>query len=167
HTVLGSTDARGGLHQVDPAKNHRRKHRLALTRRAETRAEGVNRARCYWSGLVAKFLDTVEKVSQTNCRSTVIVPLRELGANSLNDDFSIVSLILAPLGWADFPPTAADFRVIKDGPPSTQSRYSPREKSAASDPSADTAAALRVSRRIGPRVGVPYSLRARVPPATC
>jgi hypothetical protein len=48
--VLGSAHARGGLHQVNPAKDYRRTHRLALPRRAKTRAEGVNRARSYWSG---------------------------------------------------------------------------------------------------------------------
>src|SRR6516165_12728191 len=41
--VLCSAPARRGLHQVDPAEDHRRRHRLALPRRGQTRAEGVNR----------------------------------------------------------------------------------------------------------------------------
>ena len=60
---------------------------------------------------VAKFLDTVEKVSQTNCRSTVIEPLRELGANSLNDDF-FNSILDSSTAWMGrFPSVDAPFQA--------------------------------------------------------
>src|SRR5205085_4298728 len=41
-TVLRVAAARGGPDQIDPAEDHRRRHRLALSERIETRAEGVN-----------------------------------------------------------------------------------------------------------------------------
>ena len=40
--LLCLAPARSGLHQVEPAKDHRRRHGLALSRRAQTGAEGVS-----------------------------------------------------------------------------------------------------------------------------
>src|SRR5215470_16438225 len=40
--VLCSAPARSGLRQIEPAEDHRGRHRLAFPRRAQTRAEGVN-----------------------------------------------------------------------------------------------------------------------------
>ena len=39
--VLCPAPARRGLHQIDPAEDHRRRHRLAFLERAQTRAEGL------------------------------------------------------------------------------------------------------------------------------
>src|SRR5215469_7795055 len=43
--VLCPAAARGRVHQIEPAENHRRRHRLAFLERAQTRAEGVNAKR--------------------------------------------------------------------------------------------------------------------------
>src|SRR5437667_6662709 len=43
--LLRIAHARRGPRQVKPAENHRRRHRLALSQRAETRAESVSRER--------------------------------------------------------------------------------------------------------------------------
>src|SRR6516165_4861199 len=40
--VLCAAPARSRLHQVEPAEDHRRRHRLAILERAQTRAEGVS-----------------------------------------------------------------------------------------------------------------------------
>src|SRR5215471_10256501 len=40
--VLRIAHARGGFHQVEPAEDHCRWYGLALSRRAQARAEGVN-----------------------------------------------------------------------------------------------------------------------------
>src|SRR5215469_7864231 len=39
--VLCTASARSGLYQIDPTEDHRRRHRLALPKRAKTRAEGI------------------------------------------------------------------------------------------------------------------------------
>src|ERR1700752_1395128 len=39
--LLCLAPARSRLHQIEPAEDHRRRHRLALLERAQTRAEGV------------------------------------------------------------------------------------------------------------------------------
>src|SRR6266496_601920 len=43
--VLCAAAARGGFYQGEPSENHRRQHRLALPRRAQTRAEGLSMRR--------------------------------------------------------------------------------------------------------------------------
>jgi NitT/TauT family transport system substrate-binding protein len=43
--ILRASDARGGPDQVEPATDHRRRHRLALRQRAQEGAEGVTRFR--------------------------------------------------------------------------------------------------------------------------
>src|SRR6266850_572380 len=43
--VLCPAHARCGLYQVEPPEDHRRRHRLALLERAQTRIEGVSRER--------------------------------------------------------------------------------------------------------------------------
>ena len=55
--LVSSSSARNRTDQIDPATDHRRQHRLALSRRGQTQAEGVTRGRGYWSGFVAKFCD--------------------------------------------------------------------------------------------------------------
>ena len=64
-SVLCVARTRRGLHQVDPANDHRRRHRLALPRRGQTRAEGVNRAHGYWSGFVGWPLSNLLLYSET------------------------------------------------------------------------------------------------------
>src|SRR5215469_4979731 len=40
--LLGAAAARAGIHQIDPAEDHRRRHRLALLRPAQTQAEDIS-----------------------------------------------------------------------------------------------------------------------------
>src|SRR5882762_3348129 len=41
HPLLHPAPARSRVHQIEPAEDHRRRHRLALPRGTQTRAEGV------------------------------------------------------------------------------------------------------------------------------
>jgi NitT/TauT family transport system substrate-binding protein len=43
--VLRSAYARSGVHQIEPTENHRRRYRLALPGRSQTRAKGVSAIR--------------------------------------------------------------------------------------------------------------------------
>src|SRR5215469_1521151 len=59
--LLRAAAARSGLCQIEPAEDHRRWHRLALPRRAETRAEGVTARATIGRAFASKFVSVTRR----------------------------------------------------------------------------------------------------------